>query len=301
MKKIEVFRVMETSYEDGSYWIEYMVNGAWGYEIVYGIDKLKRTVSDDEIIEKIKSDYSDNDVIERLINSKSAIEEEAILENARRYYENLFNTDVELNKKVTSKPYLSVCGDDLKDYIEECRQSENEMWYITSEDLEEEFGDNQEAKDNYIKKIQEEVEKLGVNEYIEFYQDDYDVVVFYGGIITQFLFGEENTDSHIELKITENREGNRGAEITIYENDYYTVKKVVGVNDYIDVVITAKDKIDNYIHDIYIEENSDTFEITGFEIQTTSYGALKTEEIEKVVEGYNIAIKTVKELEKIFL
>ena len=60
-------------------------------------------------------------------------------------------------------------------------------------------------------------------------------------------------------------------------------------------------KIDNYIHDIYTEENSDTFEITGFEIQTTSYGALKTEEIEKVVEGYNIAIKTVKELEKIFL
>ena len=301
MKKIEVLRVMETSYEDGSYWIEYMVNGLYGYEIVYGIDKLKRTVSDDEIIEKIKSDYSDNDVIERLINSKSAIEEEAILENARRYYENLFNTDVELNKKVTSKPYLSVCGDDLKDYIEECRQSENEMWYITSEDLEEEFGDNQEAKDKYIEKIQEEVEKLGVNEYIEFYQDDYDVVVFYGGIITQFLFDVENTDSHIELKITENREGNRGAEITVYENDYYTVKKVVGVNDYIDVVITAKDKIDNYIHDIYTEENSDTFEITGFEIQTTSYGALKTEEIEKIVKGYNIAIKTVKELEKIFL
>lgn len=119
--------------------------------------------------------------------------------------------------------------------------------------------------------------------------------------ITQFLFDGENADSHIELKITENRKDNRGAEITVYENDYYTVKKVVGVNDYIDVVITAKDKIDNYIHDIYIEENSDTFEITGFEIQTTSYGALKTEEIEKVVEGYNIAIKTVKELEKIFL
>ena len=208
MKKIEVLRVMETSYEDGSYWIEYMVNGAWGYEIVYGIDKLKRTVSDDEIIEKIKSDYSDNDVIERLINSKSAIEEEAILENARRYYENLFNTDVELNKKVTSKPYLSVCGDDLKDYIEECRQSENEMWYITSEDLEEEFGDNQEAKDNYIKKIQEEAKKIGVSEYVEVYENSDDVVVFYGGIITQFLFGEENTDSHIELKITENREGN---------------------------------------------------------------------------------------------
>ena len=275
MKNIEVLRVMETSYENGSYWIEYNVNGLYGYEIVYDIQNIEQIKSDKEIIKRI--------------------------DNARIYYQRLFNTDTELNKKLTSKRKLSSCDSELKHYISECLESENEMWYITEEDLEEEFGDNQEAKDNYIKKIQEEVEKLGVNEYIEFYQDDYDVVVFYGGIITQFLFGEENTDSHIELKITENREGNRGAEITVYENDYYTVKKVVGVNDYIDVVITAKDKIDNYIHDIYIEENSDTFEITGFEIQTTSYGALKTEEIEKVVEGYNIAIKTVKELEKIFL
>lgn len=301
MKKIEVFRVMETSYEDGSYWIEYMVNGAWGYEIVYGIDKLKRTVSDDEIIEKMTRDCSDNDVIERLINSKSAIEEEAILENARRYYENLFNTDIELNKKLTSKPYLSVCDDNLKDYIEECRQSENEMWYITSEDLEEEFGDDQEAKDKYIEKLQEEVEKLGINKYIEFYQDDYDIVVFYGGIITQFLFGTEDVDSDIEFKTIANGVNGKGYRVTVYENDYYTVKKIVDVNNYIDVVINTKNKIDNYIHDIYTEENSDTFEITGFEIQTTSYGALKTEEIEKIVKGYNIAIKTVKELEKIFL
>ena len=303
MKKIKVFRVMETSYENGSYWIEYNVNGAWGYEIVYNIEKLPKVVSDDEVIKKLMDDNlsHNSDIIEHLISSELATGEETKLENARIYYQELFNTDIELNKKLTSKPYLSVCDDNLKDYIEECRQSENEMWYITEEDLEEEFGDNQEAKDNYIKKIQEEAKKIGVSEYVEVYENSDDVVVFYGGIITQFLFGEENVDSDIELKITENREGNRGAEITVYENDYYTVKKVVGVNDYIDVVITAKDKIDNYIHDIYTEENSDTFEITGFEIQTTSYGALKTEEIEKVVEGYNIAIKTVKELEKIFL
>ena len=72
------------------------------------------------------------------------------------------------------------------------------MWYITEEDLEEEFGNNQEAKDNYIKKIQEEAKKIGVSEYVEVYENSDDVVVFYGGIITQFLFGEENVDSDID-------------------------------------------------------------------------------------------------------
>ena len=201
MKKIKVFRVMETSYENGSYWIEYNVNGAWGYEIVYNIEKLPKVVSDDEVIKKLMDDNlsHNSDIIEHLISSELATGEETKLENARIYYQELFNTDIELNKKLTSKPYLSVCDDNLKDYIEECRQSENEMWYITEEDLEEEFGNNQEAINNYIEKLQEEAKKLGVNEYIEFYQDDYDVVVFYGGIITQFLFGEENVDSDIEF------------------------------------------------------------------------------------------------------
>lgn len=303
MKKIQVFRVMETSYEDGSYWIEYNVNGAWGYEIVYNIEKLPKVVSDDEVIKKLMDDNlsHNSDIIEHLISSELVTGEETKLENARIYYQELFNTDIELNKKLTSKPYLSVCDDNLKDYIEECRQSENEMWYITKEDLEEEFGDNQEAINNYIEKLQEETQKLGLEEYIHFYEDYYDIVVFYGGVITQFLFGQEEVDSDIELKIIKNKVTDKGNKITVYENDYYTIKKIVDVNNYIDVVINIKNKIDNYIHDIYTEENSDTFEIIGFEIQTTSYGALKTEAIEKIVKGYNIAIKTVKELEKIFL
>ena len=73
------------------------------------------------------------------------------------------------------------------------------MWYITEEDLEEEFGNNQEAINNYIEKLQEEAKRLGVDEYVEVYENSDDVVVFYGGIITQFLFGEENVDSDIEF------------------------------------------------------------------------------------------------------
>lgn len=172
MKKIEVLRVMETSYEDGSYWIEYMVNELYGYEIVYDIQNIEQIKSDKEIIKRI--------------------------DNARIYYQRLFNTDTELNKKLTSKRKLSSCDSELKHYISECLESENEMWYITEEDLEEEFGNNQEAKDNYIKKIQEEAKKVGVSEYVEVYENSDDVVVFYGGIITQFLFGEENADSDIE-------------------------------------------------------------------------------------------------------
>lgn len=173
MKKIEVLRVMETSYENGSYWIEYMVNGLYGYEIIYDIQNIEQIKSDKEIIKRI--------------------------DNARIYYQRLFNTDTELNKKLTSKRKLSSCDSELKHYISECLESENEMWYITEEDLEEEFGNNQEAINNYIEKLQEEAKRLGVDEYVEVYENSDDVVVFYGGIITQFLFGEENVDSDIEF------------------------------------------------------------------------------------------------------
>lgn len=172
MKKIEVLRVMETSYENGSYWIEYSVNGLMGYEIVYNIQDIELIKSPKEIIKRV--------------------------DNARIYYQRLFNTDAELNKKLTSKCKLSTFDSELKHYIEECLESENEMWYITEEDLEEMFGNNEDVKNNYITKIQEEAQKLGLEEYIEVNKNDDDVIIIYGGIITHFLFGEENVDSDIE-------------------------------------------------------------------------------------------------------
>ena len=44
-------------------------------------------------------------------------------------------------------------------------------------------------------------------------------------------------------------------------------------------------------------ENSDGFK---FEIQTTSYGALSPDDIEKVIDGYKKALDTIKEIERAF-
>lgn len=304
MEKIEVFRVMETTYEDNSYWIEYVVKEKFGYEIVYNIEELPRTISREEIIEKIKSDNvncKDRDFIERLINSEPTIEEETILENARQYYENLFNTDEEVNKKISSKHHLSICSENLGDLIEECRQSENEMWYLSEDDLKEEFGNNEEAQKNYVEKIMEEVNNLEVKKYFEFYLGSEDVVVIYGGIITQFLFGEEEVDKDIKFNITRDRINSQGNKVVTYENEYYILTKIIYQYGYSSIVISEKNKNDNYRYSIYVKEDFDTDKILGFKIQTTSYGALAVDKIEKVIEGYNIAIKTVKELEKMFL
>lgn len=303
MKKIEIFRIMETTYEDGSYWIEYIVNGKFGYEIVYNIEDLEKNISEEEVIELLKEEYSSfsQEIIDRFTGSKEAVERWTErwtpIFNAKKYYENLFNSDIELNKRLTSKLKISVCSDTLRGLIEDCRQSDNEMWYIDQDFLKEEFGDDKKAQKLYTDKIQEEVNSLGVQEYFQFDFYDSDALIVYGGAITQFLFGSDNK---FEFEIIEDRTNANGSKTIIYENEYYKLKKNIK-DDYMSISIEAKDKIDNYRHNIYAVENSDTFEITGFEIQTTSYGALSVNNIEKVIEAYNIAISTVKELEKMFL
>ena len=49
----------------------------------------------------------------------------------------------------------------------------------------------------------------------------------------------------------------------------------------------------SYLPEIYFDENK-------FRIQTTSYGALESSEIDKVIEGYKTAQETVEELKKFF-
>lgn len=49
---------------------------------------------------------------------------------------------------------------------------------------------------------------------------------------------------------------------------------------------------EDYIPYIYCRDSFDG-EILGFEIQTTSYGALSAEEIRKVIAGYNEALEVV--------
>lgn len=55
---------------------------------------------------------------------------------------------------------------------------------------------------------------------------------------------------------------------------------------------------ENYLPQIYFEERFGCERF--FSIMTTSYGSLKTEEIKKVIEGYQEAVEAVEILEKEF-
>ena len=65
----------------------------------------------------------------------------------------------------------------LAEIIEECRESENEMWFVEEDEITEE-----EAM-----KISDEVERLGIEDYVRFYEDGCAITI-YGGVITRFLF-----------------------------------------------------------------------------------------------------------------
>lgn len=56
-----------------------------------------------------------------------------------------------------------------------------------------------------------------------------------------------------------------------------------------------------YLPDIYVDDDISSCKIKGFKIQTTSYGTMGCDDIEKIISGYNEAIKFVKVLEKRYL
>ena len=83
------------------------------------------------------------------------------------------------------KPILEeTCSPYLASIIQDCLQSENEMWFV--EDDDEEFEElNQD--ENFLPNLELEVKKLGLEYYIRFEEDDCHITV-YGGVITKFLF-----------------------------------------------------------------------------------------------------------------
>lgn len=135
-QKIATFyAITDTTYYDGSLWVEYLVDEQFGYEITY-------------------NDYKDDDAtslnewsMERLIN----------------------------------KPHVNVCSEYLGRLIEKTRQSDNEMCFVEYEDID----PNQ--LDELISNLEKEVEKLGIEDYVTFYEDGCPITV-YGGVITKFLF-----------------------------------------------------------------------------------------------------------------
>ena len=86
--------------------------------------------------------------------------------------------------------------------------------------------------------------------------------------------------------------------ISIYsaEDSPYVLKKR-DCTTYSDFTIweTSNDK---YLPTIYVNENMDDH-IESLDIQTTSYGAVGTEEMDKIIEGYKMAVDTVRALEKL--
>ncbi len=90
------------------------------------------------------------------------------------------------------------------------------------------------------------------------------------------------------------------------EDRQYKVYKIgrytINVVDYLDgtAYITTEHEKADYLPHIYVRDDND-MKVLGFDIQTTSYGALSTEEIKKVISGYNEALEVVAILTKEFV
>ena len=76
-------------------------------------------------------------------------------------------------KLLTDKPNINECSPETKEGVYECGFSENEMYFIDEPEAEE------------LGAIIKDVEKLNLYKYIEASEEE---VIFYGGIITKFVY-----------------------------------------------------------------------------------------------------------------
>lgn len=97
------------------------------------------------------------------------------------------------------------------------------------------------------------------------------------------------------LSLIEEKIGN-GKRVRIFESDYYTVKSIKEKN-YTNINIISKGK---FIPDIATNFDLYTCTLKGFEIGTTSYGDTTKEDIKAIIEGFEVALITVEQLEEIF-
>lgn len=87
--------------------------------------------------------------------------------------------------------------------------------------------------------------------------------------------------------------------IEIYSIGNYTVRAMTwmdSTNQYV-TVDTARGE---YVPEIYCRDDIDG-KVLGFEIQTSSYGAISVEEVQKMVAGLNEAVEVAKALNKEFV
>lgn len=136
MKKINLLREFLTSYEDGSRWLEYTVDGRYAYEVLEKSDEL---------------------------------------------------TKEDLELRALEKIDINNCSSNLKRYILECLESENEMFFLEFEDAAADAAATGEDTEIYLQELYNEIVNLRINEYVEFTEDDA-ALILYGGIITRFIF-----------------------------------------------------------------------------------------------------------------
>ena len=136
MKKINLVREFLTSYEDGSRWLEYTVDGRYAYEVLEKSDEL---------------------------------------------------TKEDLELRALEKIDINNCSSNLKRYILECLESENEMFFLEFEDAAADAAATGEDIEIYLQELYNEIVNLRINEYVEFTEDDA-ALILYGGIITRFIF-----------------------------------------------------------------------------------------------------------------
>lgn len=136
MKKINLLREFLTSYEDGSRWLEYTIDGRYAYEVLEKSDEL---------------------------------------------------TKEDLELRALEKIDINNCSSNLKRYILECLESENEMFFLEFEDAAADAAATGEDTEIYLQELYNEIVNLKISEYVEFTEDDA-ALVLYGGIITRFIF-----------------------------------------------------------------------------------------------------------------
>lgn len=169
-------------------------------------------------------------------------------------------------KNLTDKIRISVCSDYLKELIENCRQSDNEMWFVTKEDLDEIYGNDNDVKEKMLLNLALEIKNLKLEESIEIKEDDEDVIVVYGGVITDVLF--DNLESN-ENEVKKD-------EIYIVKNFYRYITENIDIDSINELVTRSYHealKKFNELKEVYENtgEQFDNVYYNGKEIITKSY------------------------------
>lgn len=112
----------------------------------------------------------------------------------------------------------------------------------------------------------------------------------------------------MELKFIEHKEAqedNIKYERDVYQIGNYSIAREMTIyqsGNTFERFHIIKDRNIEYLPDIYFNQNIfDNNDVKDFKIQTTSYGSLSPEDIQKVIDGYNEAVKVVNVLTDIFL